>query len=483
MPVLATATTLDQALRSITETTPDNLAVVNSAGGAWTYAELSALVNDVAHRLEPQIAPGSAVGVAVEDPVLFVATYLAIARTGAIAVLLDGSTSPSERKRVAERYALSGVVTDSGEARGRYRFEVAETRPGTDLSGYQENDFVVHFTSGSTGDPKGIVMSQHAILERARSWVQLTSMRASDVVLCALPLWHCHGIDLLTIPALLSGATVVFARGSELTGKGLARTIAEYSVTVISALPLMYQLLVDSKRTDPAQLASVRLAISGSAPLKVDTQTEFSRRYGVTLRQVYGLSEIGVITCDADGVGRGTIGHPIAGMKWRLEPTDVYDGDEQLCELYVQSPSLARGYYRDIGGSEMFVDGWLRTHDLISVQAGGWYIRGRRSTFINVAGNKVAPIEVESLLRERVGVNDCAVVGIPDGEGGERVVAAVVIDAGVDCGAVRRTAGLVLRSHQVPQEYRFVSALPRTRIGKTDYDAVRRMFASEENAV
>ncbi len=141
---------------------------------------------------------------------------------------------------------------------------------------------------------------------------------------------------------------------------------------------------------------------------------------------------------------------------------------------------MARGYYRDPAAeSAMFVDGWLRTHDLVVARPEGWYIRGRKSTFINVTGNKVAPIEVETALRRCEGVIDCGVVGLPDGEGGELVAALVVAEPWCDPESVRRQAGAHLLPYQLPQRYGFAAALPRTPVGKIDYEAVKRALQGE----
>ncbi|MGN5376716.1 class I adenylate-forming enzyme family protein [Streptomyces lasalocidi] len=349
------------------------------------------------------------------------------------------------------------------------------------LYSYLPTDFVVHCTSGSTGEPKGIVMSQAAVMERVNSWAGEAGLGPSDVVLCALPLWHGHGIDVLTLPGLLRGAKVVFTRGAHLTGRGLARVIADHAVTFVSGLPVMYQMLVAADRVDPSMLGSLRFALTGSAPVTVDTQARFGERFGLPLRQGYGLGEIGIITYDADNAGPGTIGLPLPGIEWRLEPVDAFDGEEQICELLVRGAALARGYYRDPAAeSAMFVDGWLRTHDLVVARPEGWFVRGRTSTFINVTGNKVAPIDVETALRRCDGVIDCGVVGVPDGEGGEQVAALVVTDSGCDPASVRRQVAAHLLPYQLPQTYRFAAALPRTPVGKTDYEAVKRIVRDED---
>ncbi|RKT19012.1 fatty-acyl-CoA synthase [Streptomyces sp. 1114.5] len=495
--------TLYQELLGVARRRPGATAVVSYDGTEVSYGRLVEHADAIAEQLDAdglgydRLAAGrlgSVLGLALDDPVTFVAAYFAAAKAESVIVLLDGRAAPEETARLAAKFDLDAVLRDGPDGIGSVTAE--PTAPGRDTDptarlphAYLPADFVVHCTSGSTGEPKGIVMSQAAVLERVRSWAGKGALGPSDVVLCALPLWHGHGIDVLTLPSLLSGAKVVFTRGSHLTGRGLARAIADHEVTLVSGLPVMYQMLVAADGVDPAMLRSLRLALTGSAPIAADTQARFGERFGLPLRQGYGLGEIGTITYDADNAGPGTIGLPLPGIEWQLEPvdgsggldgSDGSDGEEQVCELLVRGPAMARGYYRDpVAESAMFVDGWLRTHDLVVARPEGWYIRGRKSTFINVTGNKVAPIEVETALRRCEGVIDCGVVGLPDGEGGEQVAALVVAEPGCDPESVRRQAGAHLLPYQLPQRYGFAAALPRTPVGKTDYAAVKRALQEE----
>jgi acyl-CoA synthetase (AMP-forming)/AMP-acid ligase II len=449
---------------------PDATAVIGPDGTRATYAALLDAVETAAGRLAAELGPGEVLGLAAGDPLTFVAAYLAAAKLNVVTVLLDSELSAEELACSTAKFDLDRLVLDGTGPDGR---------PGAG-SDYSPDDFVVHCTSGSTGRPKGIVMSQAAVGARIGLWAGEMELVPADVVLCALPLWHCHGIDVLTLPALLSGATVVFAHGGRLTGRGLARCVEKHRVTVMSGLPVMYQMLTEARGASAAALGSLRLALSGSAPLAPRTQTAFRERYGLPLRQVYGLSEIAVICFDRQYVGNGSIGRPVAGIEYRLDAVPTQDAAGPAYELWVRGPALARGYYRDAEATaEMFDDGWLRTRDLVRVEPDGWYVLGRCSAFINVAGNKVGPIEVERVLRECPGVRECAVVGLPDPRTTEHVAALLVTDERFRLDAVRRRLGERLRSYQVPQRYVRVPALPRTPLGKTDYAAVRRLMDSE----
>ncbi|MHC0429714.1 class I adenylate-forming enzyme family protein [Streptomyces sp. O3] len=492
---------------------PHAPAVVGLDGAVSSYAALLDAVETAAERLTAELDGGGGsdggdrgdrgdggdvLGLAVGDPVTFVALYLAAAKLHVVTVLLDSRLSARERERACARFDLTWLAVDGqgpDDGPGSFRLTPvpdASAHRERARDGYQSGDFVVHCTSGSTGEPKGIVMSQAAIAARVRLWGGELALSASDVVLCALPLSHCHGIDILTLPGLLSGATVVFARGDRLTGRGLARLVEARGVTVVSGLPVMYRMLTSARGAPPAALRTLRLAIAGSAPLGTSTQEAFLERYGLPLRQVYGLSEIGAICFDKGYVGKNSVGTPIAGVEHRLEPIkpmepmEGRDGDTEtepadVRELWVRGPALARGYYRDPAQTaEMFPDGWLRTHDLVRADEDGWYVLGRRSGFINVAGHKVGPLEVEAALRECPGVRESAVVGVPDPATTERVAALLVLSPGADLGAVRQRLARLLLSHQLPQRYELTAALPRTPLGKTDYAAVRELMRTEE---
>ncbi len=474
------------AFRTAALATPDAAAVVGHRGTVTSYGELLAAVDEAAARLEERTGPGDVLGLAVDDPTAFLALYIAAARVGRVVVLLDSELPAAQANRFADRFDVTVLATDADDSFALHEVADADAhRPrAAAASGYQPGDFVVHCTSGSTGEPKGIVMSQDAIDARARLWAGDLELTARDVVLCALPLSHCHGIDVLTLPTLISGGTVVFARAGRLTGRGLANRIAQSGVTVISGLPIMYQLLTGAAGVSAAQLETLRLTMSGSAPLPVSTQQLFHDRFQKPLRQVYGLSEIGVICYDRRYVGGGSVGLPVSGVEWRLEPQSARDADgAPLHELYVRGPALARGYYRDPAAeAEMFDDGWLRTRDLLRADEEGWYVRGRLSGFINVAGNKVGPLEVESALCECPGVRECAVLGVQDSAGGgtESVAALIVADgaAPFDLAEVKRALAGRLRSYQLPRHYEIVQAIPRTPLGKTDYAAARRLLGA-----
>ncbi|MEU7582062.1 class I adenylate-forming enzyme family protein [Streptomyces sp. NPDC041068] len=462
------------ALRAVAEAAPDAPAMVGHDGTVTSYGRLLEAVDTHAESLGGAAGARPVVGLAVDDPLTFVAAYFAAAKVRYVAVLLDSRATPEEQARLAAKFDLDLLVGEGGVEPVAGGSGDGSRRPHA----YRPDDFVVHCTSGSTGVPKGIVMSQAAVMERVRSWSLEGELTSSDVVLCALPLWHGHGIDVLALPTFLNGAKAVFTRGGQLTARGLARVIQKHAVTIVSGLPVMYQMLVAADGVDRAALGSLRLALTGSAPISADTQARFGERFGLPLRQGYGLGEIGIITYDAKNTGPGTIGLPISGIDWRFDPggTDGTDSTDGGSELLVRGPALARGYYRDPEAeAAMFVDGWLRTHDLVVAEPDGWFIRGRKSTFINVTGNKVAPIEVETALRACEGVADCAVVGLPDGEGGEQIAALVVGDATCDPNAVRQQMGARMLPYQLPQKYAFAASLPRTPVGKTDYEAVKRV--------
>ncbi|MFB7874092.1 AMP-binding protein [Nocardia sp. NPDC056064] len=470
--IIESSSALYRALREVAAEIPDATAIVGFDSVTTSYRQLLETTDAVAEILRETVESGLVVGLANDDPVTFLAGYFAVAGLGGVAVLLDGAATPEETARRIEKFDLNIVVRDGTAGRGSV---TVATFGEVGAAEYSPTDFVVHCTSGSTGVPKGIVMSEAAVMARVRSWSEQAGLAPGDVVLCALPLWHGHGIDVLTLPSLLSGATVVFARGALLTARGLARMIDAHSVTVISGLPVMYQMLVAADGVDGSMLGSLRLALTGSAPITADTQLQFRERFGMSLRQGYGLGEIGIITYDADDAGDGTIGFPLPDIEWRVEDVEQQDGT-QVSELLVRGPSLASGYYRDPEATAtMFSGGWLRTQDLVVLGADGWYLRGRKSTFINVTGNKVAPLEVEAALSECQGVVDCAVVGVPESDGGEQVAALVVAEPGCTAETIRRQLGSRLRPHQLPQLYSFTTAIPRTPVGKTDYDAAARL--------
>lgn len=457
-----------------------------------SYCELQACVARMVEALRGA-GVGERMRVAVEgvNSAEFVAAYLALATLGACVVPIDGRLSATEVGAILDDCAPNAYLLFGGasplaawldehgagqSALARCKVAGWDGDGATLLADLQRHphgaampgDLVIQYSSGSTGLPKGIILSAEAIAHKVSNWNATLEIDAQDVFLCTLTLSHCYGMYVHTLAGLLAGATVVLPDLATLTPGRIARLIGEHGVTVFGTLPYMYQLLLalPAERLD---LSTVRYLISGSAPLPEVTATAFRDKFARNLNQVYGLTEIGLITFNKSGSEPMSLGHLTANMQARI--LDDQGTEAEVGELVVRCPSMARGYLHNPEDEQtMFRDGWLHTKDVVRrLPDGTFQMCGRLSQFINVGGNKVAPSEVENALLSHSEVQEVAVVGRRHALTTEEVVAFVVAR---DPAALPTPRELLthcqksLSPYKQPRDILLVKALPKSPLGK-----------------
>ncbi len=318
-----------------------------------------------------------------------------------------------------------------------------------------QDDALIVYTSGTTGTPKGAVHTHASLLAGVDALRTAWAWGPEDRLILSLPLFHVHGLCAGLFGSLAAGASVtVFDRFDE--GAVLA---AAASNTMFFGVPTMYYRL--AAMPDVAALRSLRLCVSGSAPLAADLWHDLAAA-GVRVLERYGMTEtLLTLSNPVDGERRpGSVGVPLPGVEAAIDDADEHG----VGELIVRGPMLCRGYW---GHGPLSSDGWFATGDLVSVADDGYVsIRGRRSDLIITGGHNVYPAEVEAVLARLPGVAEVAVVGVPSAEWGETVVAFVVGDAGLDPQSLRSAAAAQLASFKCPREVRLVDALPRNALGK-----------------
>ncbi|MEF2255232.1 MULTISPECIES: long-chain-fatty-acid--CoA ligase [Microbacterium] len=353
-----------------------------------------------------------------------------------------------------------------------------EPLPATHPSPSTDDLALIQYTSGTTGSPKGASLTHRNLLSnaaQARGWVPTIHRGEGCVVYAVLPMFHAYGLTLCLTFAMSMGARLVlFPRFDP---DMVLDVTKKHPATFLPLVPpIADRLLKESQRTG-ISLAGTGIAISGAMALPHELVVPFEAETGGYLVEGYGLSECSPVLMAnpvADNRVPGTVGLPLPGTECRVvdpdNPTvDVAPGERG--ELIVRGPQVFSGYYgRPEETEEVFVDGWFRTGDIVTIDEAGFVrIVDRIKELIITGGFNVAPTEVEAVLRQHPAVADVAVVGLPSDRSGEEVVAAIVLDPGVDEideTAIRDFARSILTPYKVPRRIFVVDELPKSLIGK-----------------
>lgn len=337
---------------------------------------------------------------------------------------------------------------------------------------------IILYTSGTTGAPKGVLLSHHAIAAGLDGLAQAWAWTSADTVAHGLPLFHTHGLILGVLGSLHIGSRLVH------TGKPTPQRYAETAATMYFGVPTVWTRITRDEPSARA-LSSARLLVSGSAPLPVPVFERLRELTGHAPVERYGMTETMItLSTRADGERRpGWVGLPIAGAQTRLRTDDgspvPHDG-ESIGRLEVRGPMLFDGYLNlpEVTASCWTEDGWFVTGDLAAIDERGFHrIVGRESVdLIKSGGYRIGAGEIETSLLALPAVSEVAVIGAPDDDLGQRIIAFVVTDspAADEVLAEELIAHVAedLSWHKRPREIRFVSALPRNAMGKIQKKAL-----------
>jgi acyl-CoA synthetase (AMP-forming)/AMP-acid ligase II len=465
---------------------PDRVAITVD-GEPATHAELDDAAARVAGWLRHRIRPGDRVLLAAASSLGFARCYLGALRAGAVVVLANPGYTASE---LGHLVADSGAVlafADPGPARllsglpaagaaGVTVVGVAETPDGprAEVAARPGDTALLGYTSGTTGRPKGVPLSHRNVAVSIRAAMTAWRWDADDVLVHALPLYHQHGLGGLHA-ALIAGGTVHIR--SKFAPADLAGAAGDTRASVLFGVPTIYQALADARAVPADGLASLRLAVCGSAPLSPSLAERLPEVLGRMPVIRYGTTETGLNVSNPVGDVHGdTVGVPLPGVLARLRAAGAPVGREADLggdgEIEVRGPQVFAGYWRDPAatGAAFTADGWFRTGDIGAVDpaTGHLMIRGRIKEMIISGGLNVYPREVEIALESHPSVAEAAVAGVPDERWGERVTAWVVLRGGRDFdeAALIAHARTMLAGYKCPKRVFRADTLPRNHLGK-----------------
>lgn len=351
---------------------------------------------------------------------------------------------------------------------------------------------VIIYTSGTTGVSKGAMLSHRNLISNALTlrdlWgFQRAGQPAQDVLIHALPIYHVHGLFVACHLGLLSGSRMLWQQKFE------PETVIKLfrRATVFMGVPTMYSRLLSSSSLTSNSCSSMRLFVSGSAPLLPKTHQAFHIRTEHEIVERYGMSETGMITSNpyhfaTDTTGRipGTVGRALPGVEIRVrDEAGLICDVNGVGEVEVNGPNVCSGYWRmsERSAEAFTADGWFRTGDVGSIDdRGALTLVGRRKDLIISGGLNIYPAEIETVINNLPGVEESAVVGAPHSDFGECVVAVVVVRPGASVAANDVSAHVrsKLASFKTPKVVAIVNALPRNAMGKVQKTVLRDQFLS-----
>jgi len=471
-------------LRDAAEQWGDSVAVVHN-GRAFTYAQLGAAADSLASELTRSgVCAGDKVGLMIpSSPEAIVASF-AVWRIGGIAVSIPTALKADEVRRLEETvgvdafcYAVSsrpsigvadGVDWALWEGRTPLRLSLTTVRRASsgERRRLREIDAAaIYFSSGTTADAKGVVLSHQSLCDRTKNVSQSPPVDHTDSLLW---LHSTATVGVRVYLCLMRGAKLVLA--DVLDAEAVAGMLAEHGITQVYGTPLFYRAMVAHDQITAKTVSGISRFTNWSTSMPTETAERFHARFGREIVQGYGLRECGQVSSNGseDSTKRGSVGVPCGKYQIRLAPADV--ADRETGELLVRGPGMFDAYYRPWRlREEVLKDGWFRTGDLARRDSDGYYwIVGRIKDVINVGGVKVFPREIEEALASHPAVEEAHVYRVAEPRFGEVPHAKVKLREGYPCDEreLMRYVNDRLSVFKSIRRVEFVDALPKTVTGK-----------------
>jgi malonyl-CoA/methylmalonyl-CoA synthetase len=492
------------ALRAAFAQDADSIAIETDGGLLYTWRDLDRATAMIANLLRALSLPdGSRIAVQVEKSVEALMLYLATLRAGYVFLPLNtayqsaeiqyflGDATPAVVVCTGKNFGWVGKI--AFKAGARHVFTLNDDRTGSlleraahhsdvhDVAVKQPDDLAaILYTSGTTGRSKGAMLTHGNLLSNARVLKDYWGWRPGDVLIHALPIFHVHGLFVASHGALLNGSKMIWL--GRFDPKLVIEKMAQ--ATVFMGVPTLYVRMLAEPGLGKEAARNMRLFISGSAPLLIETFNEWKERTGHTILERYGMSETIMLTSNPYDVQQGerrggTVGFPLPGVQLRVRGDDGQElAAGEIGNIQVRGPNVFKGYWKMPAKTreEFTEDGWFKTGDVGKIDERGYVtIVGRSKDLIISGGYNVYPAEIEGYINEMPGVAESALVGVPHPDFGEVGVAVVILKpgAGIDGEQIVARLKSQLANFKIPKRCFVVDQLPRNTMGKVQKNLLR----------
>ena len=497
------------ALRAAFPSNLNSIAVETDHGLHYSWRDLERASAMMANLFEGLKLPkGSRIAVQVEKSVEALMLYLATLRAGYVFLPLNTAYQSAEIEYFIGN-AEPAVVVCSGtnfgwvskiafQAGTQHVFTLNDDRTGTLLerAAHQKDQHkiavkhtddlaAILYTSGTTGRSKGAMLTHGNMLSNAQTLKTYWGWKKGDVLIHALPIFHVHGLFVAIHGALINGSKMIWL--AKFDPKFVIAKMPE--ATVFMGVPTLYVRMLAEPALNRQAVRNMRLFIAGSAPLLIETFTEWHQRTGLTILERYGMSETVMLTSNPYATDKrhsgqserrgGTVGFPLPGVKLRVQGDDGKSLPVgEIGNIQVKGPNVFKAYWRmpEKTKEEFTADGFFKTGDVGKFDERGYVtIVGRSKDLIISGGYNVYPAEIEGYINDMTGVSESALVGVPHPDFGEVGVAVVIAKPGAQLNAEHIIANLKsqLANFKIPKKCFVVQELPRNTMGKVQKNLLR----------
>ena len=496
---MITGTCFADTLRSTCNRLPHQTAIIDETGEAFTYLELNRRVNALSnYLLRAGLTRGEKLAILLPNCIEIVEVIFATAKIGVISIPLNYSLNSMEIELLLEHSDARMLIahSDFSEIVNRIDNDLLESFQiiwvGNKISSGRSYEKIISnspiietiqfitsqelcnivYTSGTTGNPKGVMRTHNNNIWAAINISLSTSYRKEDKELMVMPLWSVAFFNLL-VPNILAGSTIIIQK--EFDPERIMETIEREEVSRVYLVPSMLRVIMALDNFDSYNTKSLKQICTGSAPISIETKLQIFEVFPqIKLRELWGMTEGGLITFESEDAlyKPGSVGLATPFNEVKIVDIDGFETPfGKVGEIVISGPSVFSGYYKNQDETERVFDteNWFHTQDLAHRDEENYcYISGRTSEMIIFDNNKVYPQEIENVIQMHPKIKECIVLGKPDSRWGEVVVAAVELKKGekIEAEDLKNFVRRYIANYKVPKYIYFFNFLPKTQTGK-----------------